>query len=527
MQLIKLTDPYNLVVMGQIEDNTNLKGARGVDTFTTNGATYAVVAVRMTDRVELIDVTDPSNPQSVGDLSDSSKLNAAEGVKVITIGANIYAIVTAVFADRVQLIDVTNPSNPQFVSGGHLADATELDGAHGVDTFTIGADTYAIVTAERANRAQIISLNTPSVPAITSAVTHGTGGASLDDPMGVDTFAIGAAMFAIVASENDMSVQVIDVSDVTNPQVKGKATDGSAGFSMLNAPKDVVTFTVGGRVCALVASAGSNGLQLIDLIDPTSLVPLDAKQDGDRGFGALNGVASLAKFTIETDTHPFIVAVGAGGVQVARVRLDSYPSPPSAPPSTPPTAPPGAPPASPPVVPPAAPPRAPNPRTPPSLPAPPTPPPPSPPAPSPPSAPSPSPPPPSPSPPPPSPPSPPGPPPSPPSPPPQCTLCDRLLDGVDLTNACVKVEHEFKVCRPPGHWGCPSDMAACPATNGGDVQHGGGPNIVAPGDCTDKLSMRKCMRKQVKGKCSKRKVRDQKCQFTCGSCESSRRPAPI
>ena len=72
-------------------------------------------------------------------------------------------------------------------------------------------------------------------------------------------------------------------------------------------------------------------------------------------------------------------------------------------------------------------------------------------------------------------------------------------------------------------------MAPCPADNMGDKIYGGGPNVVVPpaADCSDRLGGRKCSRKKLKGKCFKKKVRSKKCQFTCGSCEASRRHAPI
>ena len=131
------------------------------------------------------------------------------------------------------------------------------------------------------------------------------------------------------------------------------------------------------------------------------------------------------------------------------------------------------------------------------------------------------------------PPLPPSPPPNSPPPPPACTLCDRLYDAVDLTNACVKIEGGIGVCRPPGHWGCPSDMWGCPDPWHGQSTAGGGPNDVTPDvppvwpDCVDILGARKCAKKRRRGKCSKRGVRERKCRFTCGQCENTQRHPPV
>ena len=73
----------------------------------------------------------------------------ANAAKAFTIGASTYAIVTSPAGSDsgVQVIDVSDPTD--IVAKDTLAESNslELGGAQGVDVFTIGASTYAIVTA--------------------------------------------------------------------------------------------------------------------------------------------------------------------------------------------------------------------------------------------------------------------------------------------------------------------------------------------------------------------------------------------
>ena len=60
----------------------------------------------------------------------------------------------------------------------HYTDDTflTLAGANGVDTFTIGANTYAIVTAFNDNGVQIIDISNPDYPSPAGSLTDGANG---------------------------------------------------------------------------------------------------------------------------------------------------------------------------------------------------------------------------------------------------------------------------------------------------------------------------------------------------------------
>ena len=70
MQVIDVSDPDNIVANGEMNDTDSLElgGANSVDTFTLTGTydgTYAIVASRTDDAVQIIDVSDPSPHKTI------------------------------------------------------------------------------------------------------------------------------------------------------------------------------------------------------------------------------------------------------------------------------------------------------------------------------------------------------------------------------------------------------------------------------------------------------------------------------
>ena len=104
------------------------------------------------------------------------------------------------------------------------------------------------------------------------------GFTELDGAQGVATFVIGTSTYAIVASWNDDGVQLIDVTDPSSPVAMGSATDGVNGFDEFNDPRGVATFVIGTNTYAIVAGLADDGVQLLQvgasLVDSPQPPPL-------------------------------------------------------------------------------------------------------------------------------------------------------------------------------------------------------------------------------------------------------------
>ena len=92
--------------------------------------------------------SDISAIDSMDDKDGSLELNGASDVDTFTIGSSTYAIVAGNDDDGVQIIDISDPTDitATAIMENAAGEAPNLDGARGVDVFTIGSSTYAIVT---------------------------------------------------------------------------------------------------------------------------------------------------------------------------------------------------------------------------------------------------------------------------------------------------------------------------------------------------------------------------------------------
>ena len=210
--IITAEDSANHLVNGFLFGNP-----RGVDTFTVEGTVYAIVASISGDRVQIINLSNPAIITAEDSKSDSDVgflLNGAIDVATFTVSGTVYAIVASTTGDTVQIINVNDPENITAVDNAtHGNEGFLLDGAIGVDIFE-SDNTYAIVTSNIGNTVQIIDLSDPgNITAVDNATTGGDF--LLNGATGVDTFTVGGTVYAIVAAEGSDAVQIIELGPAT------------------------------------------------------------------------------------------------------------------------------------------------------------------------------------------------------------------------------------------------------------------------------------------------------------------------
>ena len=259
VQIINITNPASPTPTASVTDGIGgfdeLSRATDVDTVTVGNSTYAIVASEYDDGVQIINITNPASPTPTASVSDGiggfDELGGAWNVDTVTVGNSTYAIVASWDDDGVQIINITNPASPTptaSVTDG-IGGFDELDGAWGVDTVTVGNSTYAIVTSEHDDGVQIINITNPASPTPTASVSDGIGGFDeLDGAHSVDTVTVGSSTYAIVTSWYDDGVQIIDITHLPlvfnglSPvmTLETGATDRHAIFSSLNQSNTLV-----------------------------------------------------------------------------------------------------------------------------------------------------------------------------------------------------------------------------------------------------------------------------------------------
>ena len=269
----------------------------------------------------MIDITDPTAivaKDAETDGSTFTELDGAYDVETFVIGSKTYAIVVGYNDDGVQMIDITDPT--AIVAKDAATDGansfTMLEKPRDVSTFVIGSSTYAIVTSTTDDGVQIIDISDPTAIVAKDTATDGATFTMLNGASGVDTFTIGSKTYAIVVSSVDDGVQMIDISDPTAIVAKDAETDGVNGFTELDGPEAVDTFTCGSRTYAIVVSPPDDGVQLIDISDPANIIAVDAATDGVNGFTELDAVYNVETFKIGSAQYAIVVSFEDKGVQM-------------------------------------------------------------------------------------------------------------------------------------------------------------------------------------------------------------------
>ena len=314
-----------------------LGGANDVDVYTSKGSIYAVVTGRTDDGIQIMDITDPAHPIPVSAVFDGyggfSALDVADNVVVYTGGGYTYAISTGYGDNGIQIMDITDPAHPIPVSavfdgyGGFSA----LGGADHVDVYTSGGYTYAVVAAYDDGGIQIMDITDPAHPIPVSAVFDGYGGFhALSGVEDVVLYTSGGYTYAVVAANDDDGIQIMDITDPAHPASISTVLDGYGGFSALGGAVNVEVYTSGGYTYAVVAAQNDNGIQIMDITDPAHPIPVSAVFDGYGGFNSLSGAFHVEVYESGGRMYAIVAAIGDNGIQIMDITDPAHPIPVSA-----------------------------------------------------------------------------------------------------------------------------------------------------------------------------------------------------
>ena len=338
--------PTNPMAVSSVTDGVGgfdtLNGAFGISTIQIGSATYAIVVGNVDSGIQIINVSNPAVPTAISSVTDGSTdsagntfdtLNRSVDVATVEINSRTYALATSGPDDGIQIIDITTPASPTVASSvtDGVGGFDELDGASSVTTVKIGSATYALVTSGNDNGVQIINITDPTNPTATSSVTDGVGGFNeLDGARGVTTIQIGSATYALVAARDDDGVQIINITTPTTPTVTASITDGAGGFDRLNGATDIATVTIGQSIYALVTANVDNAVQIIDITNPATPTPVfavfDGLSDGTNIFGELGEATSITTIKVGSFTYALVASAGDNGVQIIDITNPARPT---------------------------------------------------------------------------------------------------------------------------------------------------------------------------------------------------------
>ena len=150
---------------------------------------------------------------------------------------------------------------------------------------------------------------TPYDTTSSDAETDGVNGfRELDGAKAVSVFQLAnGTNFALVASYDDDGIQLINLNNPTNIVAVTAKTDGVSGYTALDGAADAKSFSIGDKRYGVVVSGIDDGIQLLNMTNPLKPAPLDAEFDGPNGFSELDGANSVNVFTLSNGTNYSLV----------------------------------------------------------------------------------------------------------------------------------------------------------------------------------------------------------------------------
>ena len=333
VQILNVTDPYSVAAAGSIADDDapELSGPAGIAIFNSTGGTYAAVAAYRDNAVQILNITDPYSVTAAGSINntDALELEGAQAIAIFESGGGTYAAVAAYVDDGVQILDVSDPSSITAAGSINSTDAPTLDGPQDIAIFESGGSTYAAVAASDGNGVQILDVTDPHNVVAAGSIT-GVGSPALDGARGIAVFVSGNSTYAAVAAYRDDAVQILNITDPRNVAAAGSIADDD-GALRLQDPRGIATFESGGSTYAAVASFIDNGVQILNVTDPSSITA--AGKIGDNISRVLYGAWDIATFTSGGSTYAAVTASGEHGVQIIRLTGDTPTVTPNSPPA--------------------------------------------------------------------------------------------------------------------------------------------------------------------------------------------------
>ena len=325
VQILNITNPYNITAAGNIADTATyqyndtleLIGASGIATFESGGHTYAAVTAYRDDSVQILNITDPFNIIATDSITDTDTLElyTPYGIATFELDGHTYAAVTAYDDDGVQILNITDPFNIIATDSITDTDTLELRGARSLTTFNTGGHIYAAVAARSDDGVQILNITDPFNITAADSITD-TNTLELHGARDITTFESGGYTYAAVTAYTDDGVQILNITNPYNITAADSITD--AGTLELYAANGIAIFNAGSHIYAAVAASVDDGVQILDITDPSDITAAASITNGDNlRLDAPYGIA-----TFESGGHTYVVVTTSLDNSVQIIRID-------------------------------------------------------------------------------------------------------------------------------------------------------------------------------------------------------------
>ena len=296
-----------------------INGIVGTSAIQIQGNTYAVTISALTPKILIADITNPASPIVVSERSNGTDypyLHTMTAISTFSIGNAAYAMIASQSNDWVAILNITEPANPTHLTVLQDGENYDLDGPRHIEIINADGSTFAVITARDGGTFTIINIDNPEMPIQTLVINDGAD-VSLFTATGIELVEINTRTYALVASSLDNAMQIIDI---THPQLSFPVSTVhmSTNYSGLVGPHYVAALQVEDATYAFVTSPSTNSIQVIDITNPSQPNPVSVLQD-DAEYTNLNKPFNIESVQIDDAAYALVASRDSNGIQIIKL----------------------------------------------------------------------------------------------------------------------------------------------------------------------------------------------------------------
>ncbi len=253
---------------------------------------------------------------------NTSLLQGINDLFIYSVGAKKYAVTVSASRNNLVTADVTDPDNlgSALTDGGSIGDNGDrvLNGAISSAYYQRGGKHYAVVASDGDDEGiQIVDISDATSPTAAGSLRD-NGALLLEGLNGIDVWTVGSRSYAAAVAGKDDGLQIVDITDPTDLRPAGQLKNGAD--VLLDDPKEVKVMAIEDRFYAAVAASAEDGVSLIDVTDPYNPVAAASIRDGQNGASELDEANAVATYSADGRHFIVVAAISDNGVQILEIK---------------------------------------------------------------------------------------------------------------------------------------------------------------------------------------------------------------
>ena len=275
---------------------------------------YAYVTSESVHTLEIVDISNPALPAHKGSIVNNVGGAVLAFPSSVAVSGN-YAYITSRFGNSLEVFDISDPANPVYVSTLHNGDGGAV--LRCPTSLSISGNYAYMISTGCANAnptaVEIVDISDSTNPTHVNSYFEGS-------LAGINSLAISGNylyLTFVCFCNGGGGIRILDISNPALPVSKGSIFDGTDGTN-LSHPTDIY---VSGNYIYVTNGGSISSFEIFDISDPINIVYKGSIQDGDGGAEFLNPTN-----VVVSGNYAYMTAYGDNGLEIVNVSDPTNPT---------------------------------------------------------------------------------------------------------------------------------------------------------------------------------------------------------